>query len=98
MSAGLSLNSPVVWRMKSVTETSGIVTSGYGPRKIIVESQISNLKLLPQGRWATTWESTKVVATSGASVPHDADQMAAKLYIDVVQSSNSSLPFRIATA
>src|SRR5436190_23687879 len=36
MSAGLSLISVNELKMKSVSETSGIVTSGYGPRKIII--------------------------------------------------------------
>jgi len=35
ISAVLSLNAAVEAKMKSVIETSGIATSGYGPRKII---------------------------------------------------------------
>jgi hypothetical protein len=36
MSALFSLIAPVALKMKSVSETSGMLTSGYGPRNIIL--------------------------------------------------------------
>src|SRR5262245_39798027 len=90
MSAVLSLIWANCLKMKSVSETSGIVTSGYGPRKII-----SSL-------WSFGWSASVplalpsfieiVLIASAAGAPvvvirravtiHDsADQTAAKMYI-----------------
>ena len=73
ISAGLSLVSVNELKMKSVSETSGIVTSGYGPRKII-GFEWPRLQSLNNGT------QTGVGATKERSVYTIAALIAAKLY------------------
>jgi hypothetical protein len=81
----LSLNSFVLLKMKSVSETSGIETSGYGPRKIILGFQISNFrsdeKVEPRQGCRWTAGTDACAPTKERPVYTIADQMAVKLYI-----------------